>query len=204
MKTTKTLFLVLLTAFLLLSACRQSKETTNMTNQKNTNKPAQKPAKSEKAMFAAGCFWGVEAAFRQIEGVIDVISGYSDGTLDNPTYEDVCTDTTGHAEVVQITFDPDKVSYGQLLQTFWKIHDPTSYHKQGPDIGSQYRSAIFYYNDRQKQAALDSKKALEQTGQFKESIKTEIKSAATFYPAEDYHQRYYEKHNGHSCPTPPK
>jgi len=187
---------------LLLSGCRQNKEITNMDTPKNTDPPTQQSTKSEKAMFAAGCFWGVEAAFRQIEGVKDAISGYSGGTFDNPTYKDVCADITGHAEVVQVTFDPDKVSYGRLLETFWKIHNPTSYHRQGPDIGSQYRSAIFYYTDQQHQAALDSKNVLQQSGQFKESIKTEIKTAATFYPAEDYHQRYYEKHKGYYCPTP--
>ncbi|MBN1457029.1 MAG: peptide-methionine (S)-S-oxide reductase MsrA, partial [Sedimentisphaerales bacterium] len=121
---------------------------------------------------------------------------------DNPTYKDVCADITGHAEVVQVTFDPDKVSYGQLLDTFWKIHNPTSYHRQGPDVGSQYRSAIFCYGDKQLRAALDSKAALEKSGKFEDSIKTEIKPAATFYPAEDYHQRYYQKHKGYVCPTP--
>ena len=198
----KILILLQLMGILLFSGCRQNKEITNMTNPKNTDNPSNQSTRLEKAIFGAGCFWGVEAAFRKVDGVKNAISGYSGGTTDNPTYKEVCADTTGHAEVVEVTYDPDKVSYGRLLDTFWKIHNPTSYHRQGPDVGSQYRSAIFCYTDQQLQAALDSKDALEKSGKFKESIKTEIKPAATFYPAEDYHQRYYEKHKGYYCPTP--
>ena len=147
---------------------------------------------NEKATFGAGCFWGVEAAFLSIDGVSDVTSGYMGGTTENPTYKQVCTGRTGHAEVVQVEYDPDVVSYEELLEVFWQIHDPTQKNRQGPDIGSQYRSVIFYHTPGQEQAARKSKRALEETGEY-EDIATEISEAKTFWPAEDYHQRYYEK-----------
>lgn len=151
------------------------------------------------ATFAAGCFWGVEARFRKLEGVLDTIVGYTGGTVKDPDYRLVCTDTTGHAEAVQITYDDDLVNYDVLLDLFWKIHDPTTSNRQGPDYGSQYRSVIFYHNAQQKEAAQASKNSLDTNGKFRYSIVTEIVPAAVFYPAEEYHQRYYEKHGIHKC-----
>ncbi len=153
----------------------------------------------EKATFGAGCFWGVEAAFRQVPGVADAVSGYSGGTMENPTYRDVCTDKTGHAEVVQVTYDPAKVSYDQLLDVFWKMHDPTQVNRQGPDFGKQYRSAIFFHTPEQEKAAQASKERLEKSGKFSRPIATEITPAGPFYKAEDYHQRYLEKRGIASC-----
>ncbi len=155
----------------------------------------------EIATFAAGCFWGIEAAFRRVPGVIEAISGYEGGHKENPTYKDVCTDTTGHAEVVQVTFDPEKVSYTQLLDTFWGIHDPTQVNRQGPDFGKQYRTAIFFHSPEQEAAAKKSKQALDASGKFKRPIATEITQASTFWRAEEYHQKYLEKRGVESCHT---
>jgi len=148
----------------------------------------------EKAAFAAGCFWHVEHAFADVPGVISTTVGYTGGTTENPTYKMVCSDTTGHAEAVEVTFEPNQISYSQLLAVFWKIHDPTQLNRQGPDVGSQYRSAIFYYNDAQHQAALDSKAKLEASGQFSRPVTTQILPAKDFYRAEEYHQQYFKKH----------
>jgi peptide-methionine (S)-S-oxide reductase len=145
------------------------------------------------ATFGAGCFWGVESNFRQIPGVVDARVGYLGGTLENPTYEDVCTDRTGHAEVVQVTYDPSRVTYDQLLDAFWKLHDPTQLNRQGPDHGTQYRSAIFFHTPEQAESAIRSKEKLDGSGRYKRPIVTEITAASKFYPAEDYHQRYFEK-----------
>ncbi|MBV8082896.1 MAG: peptide-methionine (S)-S-oxide reductase MsrA [Candidatus Eremiobacteraeota bacterium] len=145
------------------------------------------------AAFGAGCFWGVESNFRQIPGVVDAKVGYMGGTLDNPTYEDVCTDRTGHAEVVELQYDPKRVSYDQLLDAFWKLHDPTQLNRQGPDYGTQYRSAIFYFTPEQKAEAERSKAALQASGHYRKPVVTEITPATKFYEAEDYHQRYFEK-----------
>ena len=153
----------------------------------------------EQATFGAGCFWGVEHAFRQVEGVEDAAVGYRGGTLDNPTYKDLCTDRTGHAEVVQVEFDPAVVSYEELLEVFWKIHDPTQLNRQGPDFGTQYRSVIFYHMEEQKVKATESKEKLQSSGAFKKPIATEIAPASTFFRAEEYHQRYFEKHDMHAC-----
>jgi len=153
----------------------------------------------ETAMFGAGCFWGVEATFRQIEGVKATAVGYSGGHMENPSYQDVCTGTTGHAEVVQVTYDPAKVSYETLLNVFWENHDPTTLNRQGPDHGEQYRSAIFYTNDEQKKIAEDSKAALEKSGIYKKPIVTEITKAGPFYKAEEYHQQYLEKRGLSTC-----
>jgi len=147
----------------------------------------------EKATFGAGCFWGVEAEFREIPGVIDATVGFTGGTTVNPTYHDVCGGQTGHAEVVEVTFDPARVSYDALLDAFWQMHDPTTRNRQGPDFGSQYRSAIFYHTPEQQAAAVASKSALEASGRFKRPIVTEIAAAGPFYRAEEYHQRYLEK-----------
>ena len=152
-----------------------------------------------RATFAAGCFWGVEATFRQIPGVTATRVGYTGGNLGNPTYKDVCTDSTGHAEAVEIEYDPAKVSYGDLLNVFWENHDPTQLNRQGPDFGTQYRSAIFYHSPEQEQAARASKQALEESHQFRRPIVTQIVPAVTFYEAEDYHQQYLEKRGMASC-----
>jgi peptide-methionine (S)-S-oxide reductase len=148
---------------------------------------------TEKAIFGAGCFWGVEAAFRAVKGVKDVISGYSGGHFKNPTYRDVCSDTTGHAEVVQVEYDPSEVRYDELLEVFWNSHNPTTSNRQGPDIGTQYRSAIFFLSPQQEGAAKASKEKLERSGRWHQSVVTEISPASEFYPAEEYHQRYLEK-----------
>jgi len=153
----------------------------------------------EKATFAAGCFWGVEDAFRQVPGVKSATVGYTGGTTKNPTYKEVCSDRTGHAEAVEVEFDPQQVSYEQLLNIFWEIHDPTTPNRQGPDIGTQYRSAIFFHNAEQEAAARASKAALESARKFKRPIVTEIKVAPEFYRAEDYHQQYFEKRGIKSC-----
>ena len=153
----------------------------------------------EKATFAAGCFWGVEESFRTLKGVLKTTVGYSGGTLENPTYEEVCTDRTGHAEVVLVEYDPAQVSYEQLLDVFWNAHDPTTLNRQGPDTGKQYRSAIFYHTARQKAVAEASKEQLMQSGKFKRPIVTEIVAAAPFYRAEEYHQQYLMKRGEASC-----
>jgi peptide-methionine (S)-S-oxide reductase len=154
---------------------------------------------TEIATFGAGCFWGVEAAFRRLPGVLDVVSGYSGGHTENPTYKEVCTDQTGHAEVVQVTFDPAQVSYEQLLEVFWKIHDPTQVNRQGPDFGKQYRTAIFFHTPEQQAKALKSKQALDASGKLHWPVATEITPAGTFWRAEEYHQRYLEKRGQDSC-----
>ena len=147
----------------------------------------------EKATFAAGCFWGPEVKFREVPGVIDVCVGYVGGKLENPTYEDVCYRDTGHAEAVEIEFDANQISYEELLEVFWGCHNPTTLNRQGPDIGTQYRSAVFFHSPEQEKAALESKAKLEVSGRYRTPIVTEIVPAATFYRAEDYHQRYLEK-----------
>ncbi len=153
----------------------------------------------EKATFGAGCFWGVEVAFRQIPGVVDAAVGYEGGTFPNPTYRDVCTDETGHAEVVEVTYDPARVSYDRLLDVFWENHDPTQRNRQGPDVGTQYRSAIFFHTPEQRKAAEASKERQEKSGKYRRPIATEITPASTFWRAEDYHQRYLEKRGLASC-----
>jgi peptide-methionine (S)-S-oxide reductase len=154
---------------------------------------------TELATFGAGCFWGVEVTFRNVRGVKNALAGYLGGTLANPTYKDVCTGRTGHAEVVQVEYDPAEVGYDKLLDAFWENHDPTTLNRQGPDVGSQYRSAIFYHSPEQKRLAEESKKRLEAAGKFRRPIVTEITEATTFYPAEDYHQRYLEKRGLATC-----
>jgi peptide-methionine (S)-S-oxide reductase len=152
-----------------------------------------------KATFAAGCFWGVEAAFRQIAGVTATRVGYIGGEMKNPAYKDVCTDTTGHAEAVEVDYDPAKVSFEDLLNVFWENHDPTQLNRQGPDFGKQYRSAIFYHSPEQEQAAKASKEKLQKSGRFSRPIVTQIVPAVTFYEAEDYHQQYLEKRGLATC-----
>jgi peptide-methionine (S)-S-oxide reductase len=154
---------------------------------------------TETATFGAGCFWGVEAAFSRVPGVIEAVSGYSGGRTENPTYKDVCTDETGHAEVVQVTYDPAKVSFEKLLDVFWTMHDPTQVNRQGPDFGSQYRTAIFFHTPEQEAAAKKVKAELNASGKFKRPIATEITAAGPFYRAEEYHQKYLEKRGAASC-----
>ena len=153
----------------------------------------------EKATFAAGCFWGVEATFRALPGVISTRVGYTGGSTDNPTYKEVCTDRTGHAEAVEVEFDPAKILYADLLKVFWENHDPTTPNRQGPDFGSQYRSAIFYHSEAQRAAAQTSKESLEKAGRFRRPIVTQITSAVEFWPAEDYHQQYLAKRGQSHC-----
>lgn len=154
---------------------------------------------TEQATFAAGCFWGVEAAFRKLPGVVDTAVGYMGGHVENPTYRQVCTDATGHAEVVHVEYDPQRISYEQLLDTFWDVHDPTQVNRQGPDYGSQYRSAVFYHTPGQQAAAEKSKAALEESGRLSRPVATEITPAGTFWRAEEYHQQYLEKRGAGSC-----
>jgi peptide-methionine (S)-S-oxide reductase len=153
----------------------------------------------QKAIFAAGCFWGVEETFRGLKGVKSTRVGYTGGKTQNPTYKDVCTDMTGHAEAVEVAYDPSEVSYETLLNIFWENHDPTTLNRQGPDVGTQYRSGIFYTNDEQKKQAEASKAALSSSGKFRRTIVTEIVPAVTFYPAEEYHQQYLAKRGLSHC-----
>jgi len=152
-----------------------------------------------KATFAAGCFWGVEEGFRRIKGVTSTTVGYTGGTTKNPSYKDVCTGATGHAEAVEVEFDPAQIGYRELLAAFFQTHDPTTPNRQGPDIGTQYRSAIFFHDAEQQSAALESKATLEKSGAFNRPIVTEIAPASAFYRAEDYHQQYLEKRQAKSC-----
>ena len=154
---------------------------------------------TEIATFGAGCFWGGEAAFIRVRGVIEALRGYSGGHKENPTYKEVCTDETGHAEVVQVTYDSSKVSFERLLEVFWGIHDPTQVNRQGPDFGSQYRTAIFFHTPEQEATAKKLKAELNASGKFKKPIATEITAAGLFYRAEEYHQKYLEKRGATSC-----
>lgn len=164
--------------------------------------PAAPPAATRTVMFGAGCFWGVEATFRETAGVVDTRVGYAGGATDHPTYKEVCTDTTGHAEVVQVTYDPAKVSFERILDVFWANHDPTTLNRQGPDVGSQYRSAIFVADAELRAIAAASKAKLDASRRYKRPIVTEIADAPTFFPAEEYHQRYLEKRGLRSCHVP--
>jgi peptide-methionine (S)-S-oxide reductase len=152
-----------------------------------------------KATFGAGCFWGVEAGFRQVAGVTKTEVGFEGGTLENPTYSDVCSHRTGHAEVVEVTYDPELVSYEQLLDVFWAKHNPTSHTKLGWDVDNQYRSVVFVHDEEQREAANRSKAELDASGRYRSAIVTAIEPARTFYPADEHHQQYYEKHGRSSC-----
>jgi peptide-methionine (S)-S-oxide reductase len=154
---------------------------------------------TKKATFGAGCFWGVEAAYRMVQGVRSTRVGYAGGHTESPSYKEVCTDETGHAEVVEVTYDPERVAYETLLEVFWANHDPTQLNRQGPDVGSQYRSVIFVHDDAQKQAALSSKEELEGSGEHRQPIVTQIEPAPEFFEAEDYHQQYLEKRGLATC-----
>jgi peptide-methionine (S)-S-oxide reductase len=161
-------------------------------------------SRMEKAVFGAGCFWGVEETFRKVKGVTATRVGYMGGSVENPTYRQVCSDTTGHTEVCEVTFDPGVISYGKLLEVFWKVHDPTQVNRQGPDVGKQYRSVIFYSSEEQKAAAEKSRKELAASDRYEKPVATAIEPAKTFWPAEDYHQRYFEKRGGGGCHLPGK
>jgi peptide-methionine (S)-S-oxide reductase len=186
-------------AAMMLPGCA-AEEAGPMTEPQKTDAPAAEVT-SETALFAAGCFWGVENTFRQVPGVTATAVGYSGGHTENPTYREVCGKGTGHAEVVRVTFDPSKVSYEELLDVFWKCHDPTQVNRQGPDVGDQYRSAIFPLSPKQKQAAETSKAQLAKSGKHSEPIATEITPAGPFTLAEDYHQQYLEKNGRAACPS---
>lgn len=155
--------------------------------------------KHQVATFGAGCFWGVELMFSEVPGVVSTSVGYSGGTTKNPTYEQVCTGDTGHAEVVEVIYDPGQVSYENLLTLFWENHNPTTRDRQGPDIGSNYRSAVFYHNEAQKKAALDYKDKLDRSGKYSKPVVTEVTAAGPFYKAEEYHQQYLKKRGKASC-----
>ena len=191
-------------AALLMGGCFE-REARPMSGTQGTNPASQAAggtdaaADRQVATFAAGCFWGVEAAFRRVAGVTETAVGYTGGTAENPTYEQVCTDRTGHAEAVRVTFDPAKVSYEQLLEVFWNCHDPTQHDRQGPDVGSQYRSAIFFHTPRQERTARASKTAQERSGRHRRPLATEILPAPPFWRAEDYHQQYLEKRGRATC-----
>lgn len=158
-----------------------------------------KLSQTEFATLGAGCFWGVEDILRNVEGVVSATSGYCGGTTENPTYKEICTGKTGHAEVVQIEFDPNKISYETVLDYFFRLHDPTTLNRQGPDTGTQYRSVIFYHTPEQKQKAEKSIKKWQDSGKFRSPIVTEVSPTSTFYRAEEYHQRYFAKNGGISC-----
>jgi peptide-methionine (S)-S-oxide reductase len=165
-------------------------------NSSESEAKAASPTAFQKATFGAGCFWCSDAVFRQLKGAHSVVAGYSGGLTEYPTYEQVCSGWTGHAEVVQITFDPEVISYDELLEVFWKTHDPTTLNQQGPDIGTQYRSVIFFHDDKQKKLAEHYKRELDKEHAFRKPIVTEIVEFEKFYPAEDYHQNYYNTHRG--------
>ena len=178
--------------------------TVPQTAMKPTNdNPGQTAPTTEEAMFGAGCFWGVESYFEQVPGVVETAVGYSGGKVEHPTYHQVCSDSTGHAEVIHIVFDPSKVSYEKLVRHFFHMHDPTQLNRQGPDYGRQYRSAIFTYSDAQRDTATKVRDALKASGKYKRPIFTEITPAGPFWKAEDYHQKYFDKNGGESCHIAP-
>lgn len=164
----------------------------NIMENKENSTMTVKPGTTDTATFANGCFWCTEAIFEELEGVISATSGYTGGHVENPTYKQVCTGETGHAECLQIVYDPSKISFDELLEVFWETHDPTTLNRQGADVGTQYRSGIFYHNQEQKEKAEKYKAALDKSGAFDKPIVTEITPFTTFYPAEDYHQQYFE------------
>ena len=195
MKTTLTS--VILGLGTLLSCAQKSPSTTsiNMNNNTMETKDPSISANMQTATFANGCFWCTEAIFEELDGVMSATSGYSGGTIENPTYKDIGTGETGHAECLQIVYDPAKITFDELLEVFWETHDPTTLNRQGADVGTQYRSAIFYHNAEQKEKAEKYKAELDKSGAFSRPIVTEITAFSKFYPAEDYHQQYYENNN---------
>jgi peptide-methionine (S)-S-oxide reductase len=180
-----------------LTSCAQKSSTTNLTNHNNTTMDITSPAKrTEVATFANGCFWCTEAIFEQLDGVVSAVSGYTGGSVEKPTYKQVCMGNTGHAECLQITYDPAKISFDELLAVFWETHDPTTLNRQGNDVGTQYRSGVFYHNAEQKAKAEKYKAELDKSGAFDKPIVTEIVPFTKFYAAEDYHQQYFENNEG--------
>jgi len=192
-------FATALGGLMLVSAVVGASDSGERPGREATENREEGATKMEKATFGAGCFWGVEAAFRQVKGVVSTTVGYSGGTVKEPTYREVCTDQTGHAEVVQVTYDPSQVTYEDLLRVFWSVHDPTQRNRQGPDVGSQYRSVIFFHSPEQEAAAKASKEERERERTYKKPIVTEIVPAAEFYRAEEYHQQYLEKRGLSQC-----
>lgn len=196
------LFLLIVAGYVRCDASKATAEH-NQNPQRDTptvsHASEEKQVMLERATFAAGCFWGVEATFRSVKGVVSTSVGYTGGWTENPTYEMVCTDKTGHAEAVEVVFDPQVVNYEDLLNVFWECHDPTQKNRQGPDVGTQYRSAIFYHSPEQEQAARRSKEQLEKSGKYKRPIVTEIVPASMFWRAEEYHQQYLEKRGLATC-----
>ena len=190
-------YLILLMGLSLLSSCK-SADTLVRTDREHEHLLGG-TGKMEKATFAAGCFWGVEEAFRNVDGVVSTAVGYTGGAMEDPNYRDVCTGSTGHAEAVLVEFDPARVPYDKLLEVFWTVHDPTTLNRQGPDVGSQYRSAVFYHDDQQKSSATASKDKLRSSGKYRRDIVTEVTPASTFYMAEDYHQQYLAKRGLAGC-----
>lgn len=197
MKSLLTLLAVMMTT--LFSCAQKSPATTTMTMDNNHNTTIPYSGKTDTATLANGCFWCTEAIFEELDGVISAVSGYMGGQTANPTYKEVCSGETGHAECLQIVYDPGKISFDELLEVFWQTHDPTTLNRQGADVGTQYRSAVFYHNDEQKQKAEKYKAELDKSGAFNNPIVTEITAASKFYPAENYHQQYYEL-NGNNNP----
>lgn len=192
--------LAVVAVFISIEAKDKSAESQKSPEEKNMNQAKSDPAvKTEFATFGGGCFWGVEENFRTTEGVVNTAVGYMGGDVENPSYKQVCTDTTGHVEVCRVEYDPSKISYGDLVNLFWKIHDPTQVNRQGPDVGFQYRSVIFYENDAQKQIAENSKSTLDQSGKLSRPVATAIVPAGTFWMAEDYHQQYLFKRGLPAC-----
>ncbi len=177
----------------------ENNQNSSMEQTKTNNENKSTDIKVDTAAFGAGCFWGVEETFRQVKGVLNTTVGYMGGTTQNPTYQDVCTDGTGHAETVQVEYNPDEVTYDDLLKIFWENHNPTTLNRQGPDIGTQYRSVVFYYSDEQKAAAEKSKDDLQKSGKYQRDIVTQVVLASTFWRAEEYHQKYLEKHGLSHC-----
>ncbi len=195
----KSFFTLLAISVTTLFSCAQKSSVDNKITMDNTTTSVTIPANTDTATLANGCFWCTEAIFEQLDGVISAVSGYSGGQTTNPTYKEVSTGETGHAECLQIIYDPAKISFDELLEVFWQTHDPTTLNRQGADVGTQYRSAIFYHNEEQKQKAEKYKAELDKSGAFDRPIVTEITAFNEFYPAENYHQQYYEL-NGNSNP----
>lgn len=187
-----TLYTILLSAAAGFTSCGQNNNTQINMTEKMSQSTTEAPANTDTATFANGCFWCTEAIFEELDGVISATSGYSGGETTHPTYKEVCSGSTGHAECLQIIYDPAKISFDELLAVFWETHDPTTLNRQGADVGTQYRSAIFYHNAEQKEKAEKYKEQLDQSGAFEKPIVTEITPFSVFYPAENYHQQYFE------------
>ncbi len=198
---------VVLAALITLSGCQSDVQASRQTDSDRqaarplANLERQENMETQKAMFGAGCFWGVEQKFREVEGVVDTAVGYSGGAVENPTYRQVCTDETGHAEVVLVEFDPKMVSYERLVDLFFELHDPTQVNRQGPDVGRQYRSVVYAYDDAQREVAEKTKAELDESGRYARPIATAIEPAQTFWRAEEYHQQYLAKRGMTSCAT---